>query len=252
MMSDDGWKRGRVATSIFKYIKRKNERTVSRNTYSFWWVRPMYRRSDGSVHLDEYTVFQNLAIISDFCKTGYTNWHLWEDLGKRQRTKKNLLVTGTSNLKTTESHVFHPEPFLKTSFNNLWYLHIPYCGTEILLVSRKCHSGHTATKLLGEDGEVIGFAGPKSRTPALFSSCLANTEDFTVSNFLALFSHEENEAGKFETVKLGSPVRNFRLQLSFLCVWRTRRTSPSQTSLLRFYTKKTKQGSSRRWSWVCW
>jgi hypothetical protein len=35
----------------------------------------------------------------------------------------------------------------------------------------------------------------------IFSSSSANTEDFTVSNFPASFSHEENEAGKFETVK---------------------------------------------------
>jgi hypothetical protein len=32
---------------------------------------------------------------------------------------------------------------------------------------------------------------------------LANTEDFTVSNFPASFLHKENKAGKFETVKLG-------------------------------------------------
>jgi hypothetical protein len=40
----------------------------------------------------------------------------------------------------------------------------------------------------------------------IFSSSSANTEDFTVSNFPASFSHEENEAGKFETVKLGSLI----------------------------------------------
>jgi hypothetical protein len=129
---------------------------------------------------------------------------------------------------------------------------VPSCSTSLVppcSPNTKEQSGEV------RDGEV-GFAGPKSRTPALFSSCLANTEDFTVSNFPALFSHKENKAGKFETVELGSPVQNFGLQLFgvyFFFVFGKqgglhRLKLPC---MLRFHTKKTKPGCSRRCSWVC-
>ncbi len=91
--------------------------------------------------------------------------------------------------------------------------------------------GEPRSSVFAEHEEnVAGFQnfGPANPTSPFCASPLRSFV-FGEPRFSVFAKHEEDKAGKFETVKLGSPVRNFVLQLHFVRVQRDPFVSVCQT-----------------------